>query len=216
MLFRYLDLLISDPVEFFILLFLVVTALVIALTVHEFSHALIANGLGDDTARRSGRLSLNPLRHLDPAGTVLFLLAGIGWAKPVPVNLHALPRGRLDMALVAVAGPISNIVITFLIAIPVRWNLLQWGLILDLLNVAIVFNLTVAAINLLPVFPLDGSKVISGILPSHLSAMVSRIERYGPIILILVIIVDYVTGVGLIWKTIGPIVNAIRGLALGI
>lgn len=216
MLFRYLDLLLSDPAEFFILTFLVVVALVIALTVHEFSHALVANGLGDDTARRSGRLTLNPLRHLDPAGTVLFLLAGIGWAKPVPVNLYALPRGRLDMALVAVAGPISNIIITFLIAIPVRWNLVQWGLIPDLLNVAIVFNLIVAAINLLPVFPLDGAKVISGIVPGSLSPAVYRIERYGPIILILVIIVDYVTGAGLIWKTIGPMVNTLRELAVGI
>ena len=216
MLFRYLDLLVSDPGDFFLFLFLVVVALLVALTVHEFSHALVANGLGDDTARRLGRLSLNPLRHLDPAGTVLFLLAGFGWAKPVPVNINSLSRGRLDMALVAVAGPISNVVVTFLVAIPIRLGLVQVTFIWDMLNVAIIFNLIVAAINLIPIFPLDGSKVVLGIVPSSLATTLSRIERYGPLILILVIIVDYVTGLGLIWRSIGPMVNAVRELALGV
>ncbi len=216
MLFRYLDLLVSDPGDFFLLLILVAVALLVALTVHEFSHALVANGLGDDTARRLGRLSLNPLRHLDPAGTVLFLLAGFGWAKPVPVNLNSLPRGRLDMALVAVAGPISNVMVTFLVAIPIRSGLVQWTFMLDLLNVTIIFNLIVAAINLIPIFPLDGSKVVLGIVPRQLATTLSRVETYGPVILILVIIVDYVTGLGLIWRAIGPMVNAVRELALGV
>ena len=216
MLFRYLDLLVSDPGDFFLFLFLVAVALLVALTVHEFSHALVANGLGDDTARRLGRLSLNPLRHLDPAGTVLFFLAGFGWAKPVPVNINSLSRGRLDMALVAVAGPISNVVVTFLVAIPIRLGLVQVTFIWDLLNVAIIFNLIVAAINLIPIFPLDGSKVVLGIVPNSLATTLSRIEGYGPLILILVIIVDYVTGLGLIWRFIGPMVNAVRELALGV
>ena len=127
MLLGSLDLLLNDPASFVRLAVLVVFAVVTALTVHEFSHALVAAGLGDNTARRLGRLSLNPIKHLDPAGAALFLVAGFGWAKPVPVDVHSLARGNFGMALVAAAGPLSNLMLAFLVAVPIKLGLLGWG-----------------------------------------------------------------------------------------
>ncbi len=207
-----LDELISNPGSFLLWLFKVALALVVGLTVHESSHALVAHRLGDDTARRLGRLSLNPLRHLDPVGTVLFLLAGFGWAKPVPVNPYYLRRGRLDMALVAVAGPISNVVVTFLVAIPMRLGLVPGVYLSELLAFVIFFNLLIAAINLIPIFPLDGSKIMMGIVPSELTTPLARLERYGPMVLILVILVEYTTSLGLLRSFIGLVSDATGAL----
>ena len=102
-------LLADDPSGFFRLTVLVLLALVTAITIHEFSHAMVANSLGDNTARRLGRLSLNPMKHLDPGGAIMMFVAGFGWGKPVPVDQHQLSRGHTDTALVAVAGPLSNL-----------------------------------------------------------------------------------------------------------
>src|ERR687891_100733 len=107
MLFGSYQLLLENPAAFVRLVVLVIFSLLAAITVHEFSHALVGTLLGDGTARRLGRLSLNPLRHLDPTGTVLILVAGFGWGKPVPVNHHQLSRGPLGMGMVAAAGPVS-------------------------------------------------------------------------------------------------------------
>ncbi|MFQ6031162.1 MAG: site-2 protease family protein, partial [Dehalococcoidia bacterium] len=161
------QLLLSDPSSFVRLTVLVAFALLVAITVHEFSHALVASILGDSTARRLGRLSLNPIRHLDPSGTVLLLVAGFGWGKPVPVNHQHLERGPVGVALVAAAGPLSNLVVAFLLAIPVKAGLLGWsnptlgratyvltgGLregLSDIVGVVILFNLLLAVFNLIP------------------------------------------------------------------
>ena len=125
MLFGSYDLLLDNPAGFFRLIILVVLSLVVAITVHEFSHALVAAGLGDNTARRQGRLSLNPMRHLDPSGTVMLLLAGFGWGKPVPVDPNQLAHGHTGTALVAGAGPLSNLILAFLLAIPIKVGLLD-------------------------------------------------------------------------------------------
>ena len=111
MLFSSYQLLLDNPAAFLRLTVLVAVSLMVAITVHEFSHSLIATGLGDNTSRRLGRLSLNPLRHLDPSGTLMLLIAGFGWGKPVPVNHHSLSKGPLGVAMVAAAGPLSNLVV---------------------------------------------------------------------------------------------------------
>jgi Zn-dependent protease len=213
-----------------LLLAIITFALLIGITVHEFSHALAAFHLGDNTARRMGRLTLNPLAHLDPMGTLLLFIAGFGWGKPVPVNPYALRQGRVGMALVAAAGPVSNIFAAFLFALPIRAGLLAWhsplafnpflgggilGLASDVLGFIILFNLILAAFNLLPIFPLDGSKVLLGILPRDMARAFARLEAYGPVLLVLLILMDYITGAGILWRLMGPVINYLGSIAIG-
>ena len=232
MLFSSYDLLLANPAAFIRLTVLVLFALLVAITVHEFSHALLATVLGDGTARRLGRLSLNPVRHLDPSGTIMLLVVGFGWGKPVPVNHHNLSRGPLGMTLVAAAGPLSNLVVAFLAAIPVKLGLLGWsGLSLgranfvmtgglregltDIVGMVIFFNLILAVFNLIPLAPLDGSRVVGGLMPRSLAAGYARFERFGPVILIGIVLVDVVFRLGILWGVIGPVVGFLMGLATG-
>lgn len=226
------ELLLADPASFLRLTVLVAFSLVLAITVHEFSHALVATGLGDSTARMRGRLSLNPQRHLDPAGTVMLLVAGFGWGKPVPVNNHMLSHGQTGMALVAAAGPLSNLVVAFLLALPIKLGLLDYsGLALnrvaqvmtgglqdalaDIIGMAILFNILLAVFNLIPLAPLDGSKVLGGLLPASQAQAYARLERHGPVILIAVVMADYMLGLGILWGIIGPMVGFLTSLAIG-
>ena len=179
-------------------------ALVTALTFHEFSHALVATVSGDPTARRLGRLSLNPMAHLDPAGTAMILLAGFGWAKPVPVNPANLRTGeRPGMAAVALAGPLSNVVMATILAIPIHAGVVTSAFLgftvfrggLDdipgyVIGSVVFWNLLIAAFNLIPVAPLDGFRVALGILPRDLATSFARLERHGPAILMGVILID--------------------------
>ncbi len=232
MLFSSYQLLLDNPAAFLRLTVLVAVSLMVAITVHEFSHSLIATGLGDNTSRRLGRLSLNPLRHLDPSGTLMLLIAGFGWGKPVPVNHHSLSKGRLGVAMVAAAGPLSNLVVAFLIAIPIKVGLLGWsspalgranfvmtgGLregLTDIVSMLIIFNLLLAVFNLIPLAPLDGSKVVQGLVPSHLAASYARFERYGPVILVSIVMADVVFRLGIIWGVIGPVVGGLVSVATG-
>ena len=128
MLLRHYHLLPGEPLTFLILVGLGVLALTVAITIHEFSHTLVANGLGDTTAKDQGRLSLNPLKHLDPVGTVMILLAGFGWGKPVPVNPDRLAHGAMGTTLVAAAGPLSNLMVAFLLAVPIKLGILDFSL----------------------------------------------------------------------------------------
>jgi Zn-dependent protease len=227
MLLSSFNLLLDDPATFLRLTVLVALSLVVAITVHEFSHALVSSGLGDNTARRLGRLSLNPVKHLDPAGTVLLLVAGFGWGKPVPVTQQRLRNGRLGMAMVAGAGPLSNVVVAFLLAVPIKLGVLEWNWpslhriqyvmtggmregLSDIASLVIFFNLLLAVFNLIPLFPLDGSKVVAGLLPQHMAARYSRLERLGPLLLVGLVLVDYLSGLGILWSILGP---AVRGLA---
>ncbi len=235
MLLVSLDQLFSDPLtflrEFPILVLTWGSAILVALTVHEFSHALVASRLGDRTAQRLGRLSLNPIRHLDPMGTALLVLVGFGWGKPVPVNEDALRKGRQGMALVAVAGPLSNLLTAFLFTIPIRAGLLPYevplicsrfsssgiieGIVANLVGFVVFFNIILAVFNLIPLFPLDGSKVALGLLPRETARRVARYEAYGSGILIGLIALDFVVGVGIFRNIIFPVVHYVGDLLLG-
>lgn len=171
--------------------------LLIAFTIHELSHAVTADYMGDSTARRLGRVTLNPLAHLDPIGTIMLLVAGFGWAKPVPVNPYNL-RGnpRTGMAVVAAAGPVSNLMLASLAIVPLR---LGWinavpfntGSVFPdasfLLFEFVWINLILAFFNLIPVAPLDGSKILLGLLPSQAAYNLRPLEQYGPLLLLVLI-----------------------------
>lgn len=171
-----------------------------AITLHEVAHGWAARALGDNTAAVQGRLSLNPIKHIDPIGTLLvpaicIAIGGFlfGWAKPVPVTARNLRHPKRDMALVAAAGPLSNLVMALLWAVLLKVAVTQGaeeGLMLGLKLMAgagIVINLVLMALNLLPLPPLDGGRVLSGLLPSRLSWQLDRIEPYGFVILLALI-----------------------------
>lgn len=162
--------------------------LVIAFSVHEFAHAWTADQLGDDTPRLQGRLTLNPLSHLDPLGSIMLLIAGFGWAKPVLVNPYALRRRTpAGMMIVAVAGPFSNLLLAILAAIPFRAGLLSpsfSGSFLSLLFLEFIWiNLILLFFNLIPIFPLDGEKVAEYFLPPNGQDFLYRLRPYGMYIL---------------------------------
>ncbi|MGD8815325.1 MAG: site-2 protease family protein [Anaerolineales bacterium] len=175
-----------------------VITLVIALTVHEFSHAWVANELGDDTPRINGRLTLNPLAHLDVFGSLMLVLAGFGWAKPVPVNPYTLQRRTpAGMMLVSVAGPVSNLILAILAAIPVRMGLIGIsanlnGLLPSLnqfFTEFIFINLLLLLFNIIPLFPLDGEKVLEYFLPQSGKEFLHRMRPISPFILMILMFI---------------------------
>jgi Zn-dependent protease len=193
-------------------LLLIAPPILLALTFHECAHAYVANRFGDDTAKQSGRLSLNPLRHLDPLGTVMIFLVHFGWAKPVPVNPYRLKNPKKDMLWISAAGPLSNMVLALISGLLLRFLIAATGmpaehsimsLILFMLIMSLQINLALAVFNILPIAPLDGSKILAGILPVRYENAIAQLERYGPFVLIGLIIIGRVTDVpilgGLIW-----------------
>lgn len=194
-----------------------VVALVVGITVHEFAHAWTANELGDPTSKNQGRLTLNPLSHLDPVGSLMILVAHFGWGKPVPVNPYMLRTDpTAGMALVSVAGPVSNVLTALLFAIPFRLGLLPAGL-RNLILTVIFINLALAVFNLIPLAPLDGYKVALALLPRRYANQLGQLETYGPIILIaLVFLPTLIPGTNVLGSLMGPPINfmfsAITGL----
>lgn len=164
----------------------------VCITVHELCHGLTAWRLGDDTARRAGRLTLNPLAHFDPLGTLMMVAVGFGWARPVPVDMRRFRNPRRDMALTALAGPLSNLLLTALMlflyglfALPLyRAGTVLADFAADTLMVTAQLSLALAIFNLLPVSPLDGSKVLFAFLSDQAYEKLMRYERYGMIVLI--------------------------------
>ena len=183
-------------------LIILVPPLLLAITLHEVAHGWAALRFGDTTAKAQGRLSLNPLRHVDPVGTVLvpalmYLFSGFifGWAKPVPVNYARLRRPQGQMALVALAGPGSNLVMALAWALVMVLGrhleaTVPWlGLPLHLMGQAGIFvNIIIGVLNMLPVPPLDGSRVLAGVLPARQARWLARIEPYGLVILVLLLV----------------------------
>ena len=184
-----------------------IITLLIAFTFHEFAHAASADALGDSTPRMHGRLTLNPMAHLDLMGTITLMFAGFGWAKPVPVNPYALQRKTsAGLMLVSLAGPASNLLLAVLAAIPLR---LRWvplvagtGPILpsmgEFLLEFLFVNLALFLFNLIPLAPLDGEKVITFFLPEHWTEFYDRIRPYSPMILLAIIFVLPMFGLDLI------------------
>lgn len=188
-----------------------VITLIIAFTVHEFAHAWSAFQLGDTTARDAGRLTLNPLSHLDPLGSLFLLIAGFGWARPVPFNPYALERRTpAGPMLVAAAGPLSNLLLAILASIPVQMGLIHpspSGTFLPSLSSFfeqfIFLNIILLFFNLIPVAPLDGEKVLEYFLPPSGRATLYRLRPYGPMILMFLIFIGPFIGINLLSILIG-------------
>ena len=167
-------------------------ALLVGLTFHEFSHALVADNLGDRRPRAMGRLTLNPIAHVDPIGALMLVVAGFGWAKPVMVNPAALRGGRRSMALVAFAGPIANVVVATVFAVVFRAMDLAGisnGFALNLVAMIVQLNILLAIFNLIPIPPLDGYNVALAYLPSRQALIVQQYAPYGVIALLLLIFI---------------------------
>lgn len=162
-------------------------ALVVAATIHEFAHAFVADRLGDPTPRSQGRLTLNPLAHLDLLGSLLILIAGFGWAKPVQINPMNFQDWRRGTIMVASAGPLANITLLFILGFPHKLGLVDFSgsAANDLLLTMIQINAMLAVFNLIPVPPLDGSKILVGLLPPAQAVAYARLQPYGVLILLL-------------------------------
>jgi len=172
-----------------------IPALLIALTVHEYAHARAAVILGDPTPRLMGRLTLNPVAHLDPIGLIMLWLFKFGWAKPVPINPSYFKNYRQDMLVVSLAGPVSNMVLAlltaFLIGILAKMQLLSGGWV-KVLWMTYTYNIILAIFNLVPIPPLDGAKVLASILPGQQGRIFDQLEQYGPFILMGLVYIGFI------------------------
>ena len=175
----------DDPVGFVAF----IIAIVLGITVHEFMHAYTAHRLGDDTARLLGRLSLNPMAHLDPFGTLLLVLAGFGYGKPVPFNESRL-RSAMGVTFVALAGPLANLTLAALCAIPLRFSAasLLGGAYEEILTAIVLWNCVLAIFNLVPIPPLDGANVVYGLLPPRQQYSWRTYQQYGPFLLLFILL----------------------------
>ncbi len=210
-----------DPTHFILTMSVRLPAILAALTFHEYAHGWVADKLGDPTARLSGRLTFNPLVHLDPIGTLALIFSPVGWAKPVPVNFANLRHPRRDMVWVAAAGPGANLILAALCAWSLRffdgvggigesaWLL---GLLTPLylmLHGSVLINVALAIFNLIPLLPLDGGRVMAGLLPPRQAISYGRLERYGFVILLVLIFS------GAVDRLIWPPIALVAGLLLG-
>lgn len=230
MFFYYLDLLDIDFMLFLSFAGAVTLALVLGIAFHEFSHAAVATALGDNTAQQRGRLTLNPLAHLDPFGTILLFLAGFGWGKPVPVNGYALRNGpRRGMAMVAAAGPLSNFAVALVLSVPIWFGIPAHDPFRDVfataaweaqdyvglfLSSAILLNVILGVFNLLPLAPLDGFRVWVGVLPLPIARPIAQMERYGMLILIGIFFLGPAVGINFFDWVVRPIEEAITGVLI--
>lgn len=183
----------DDLAGFALGLLIKIPALLLAVTVHELAHGLVADRLGDPTARLQGRLTLNPIPHIDPLGALAFIIAGFGWAKPVPVNAYNLRHPVRDMALVAAAGPVSNFVLAFAgllafrLLLPIEAVPFLLVPIKQMIRFVFLFNVGLGVFNLIPLPPLDGGHFLPYFLPRASWGAIHKLEQYGPIILIVAV-----------------------------
>lgn len=208
------DQLFNNPLNFLFWL----GALVIAITIHEFAHAYAAERLGDPTPRLMGRLTLNPLAHLDPLGTLMLLLVRFGWGKPVQFDPFNLRYPRRDSAIISLAGPVSNLILATTCSVLLRLlftfhfsSLDNW--IIGLLDNLIIMNVVLAIFNLVPIHPLDGFKIVEGILPEEYSRQWKELEGYG-LIFLLFLMFPIFGGQAPISRLISPVISFILSLLL--
>src|SRR3990167_9211290 len=191
-----------------------ITGLVSAITIHEFAHAYVAWRLGDPTAKLAGRLTLNPASHLDPLGTLALLIVGIGWGKPTPFDPFNLRNIKRDSALISVAGAASNFILAFLLYVPYllfyfTGNLsLTINAVYQVISIIIWLNLILGVFNLIPVHPLDGFKVLAGLLPRDWYYDFIQTERYGIFILLFLLIT------GAVGRILFPIISSIFSILI--
>lgn len=201
--------------------------LLTAFAVHEFAHAWTADRFGDTTPRRNGRLTLNPMAHLDPMGSLMLIVAGFGWAKPVPVNPYALSRrSSAAMMWVSLAGPASNLIMALIASIPFQLGLVSLlgglsssGQILPsidkLLFEFVSINLLLFLFNLIPVAPLDGEKILYFLLPASGQRFMDSIRPYGPIILLLLVFSGWLLPFNILWAILSPPLSALMNVLVG-
>ena len=200
------DLLFSNPLVFLIIF----PGLLLSIAIHEFAHAFTADKLGDPTPRFQGRVTLDPRVHLDPLGVLMILFTRFGWGKPVEFDPYNLKNPKRDTAIVAIAGPISNLVIAFIISVLLKLGLISIGWIAAGLLQVMIINVVLAIFNLVPVHPLDGSKILMSFLPTEQAIEYENfMRRYGMMVLIFMIIPwNGISPVhSLIWPVISLVVN---------
>jgi Zn-dependent protease len=207
------------------MLLLMAPPILLALTFHEYAHAYVANRYGDDTARQSGRLTMNPLAHLDPLGTIMIFIVHFGWAKPVPVNPYNLKNPKKDMLWISAAGPLSNMTLALVSGIVLRLIFSMaaavdrhsvMGQLIFMVFMSMQINLALAVFNVLPIAPLDGSKILAGLLPAGYEHKIYLLERYGPFILIGLILLGQVARVSVLGRLIWPFVRFFSAIFAGI
>jgi Zn-dependent protease len=236
--FVYIDLFRDDPFAAVVFITAIATALLIGISFHEFSHAFMADRLGDRLPRRMGRLTLNPAAHLDPAGTILLVFAGFGWGKPVPVNPNNTGNPKAALAATAAAGPLSNFLIAAVFGTFLRLDIVPWVSPFDLSNFdrlavvgwstdeyaglyissIVLFSVILGVFNLFPIAPLDGFKVAVGLLPNDIARSFAQLERWGPLILITLFLMPLLTGgqIAPLFEVMSPMIRFFVGIFAGI
>ncbi len=197
-----LSLLFTNPIEFFVALI----GLVISLTFHEFAHARVADRLGDPTPRLQGRVTLDPRAHLDPLGTLALVLVRFGWGKPVEIDPFNFKNPVRDSALVALAGPAANLILAGLLRIAIQIVPLPQAVMMAVIEV-ILINIVLAIFNLVPVYPLDGSKIVVPLLPRRLGIEYEQFMRQYGMFLLLALLIPWSNGVSPIHTLINPVID---------
>ena len=177
---------------------LMTPVILFSLTVHEYSHGRMALRLGDDTAQRLGRLSFNPLRHLDILGVLFFYFVGFGWAKPVPVDPRNFENPRRDMMYVAIAGPLSNIALAVCCSFFIRLISPEFSYLFVILAYGIWINVALAVFNMLPMYPLDGSSVLKGMVSQKIAEGMTNLDRFGAFLILGVFLLDHFAHTGIL------------------
>ncbi len=183
-------------------------SVILAIALHEAAHAYTANYLGDDTPKIQGRLTINPMAHLDPIGTLLIFVIGFGWGKPVQFNPYNLKNPKRDTALIALAGPTTNIILAVISSLLLKLFGIQLPMLALFLSAFISLNVVLAVFNMVPLDPLDGFKVVRGVLPHKYLADWDATARYGMFVLLFLLLT------GVLWKVMNPFINLLMGILM--
>ncbi|MFC1892106.1 site-2 protease family protein [Thermodesulfobacteriota bacterium] len=196
-------------------LLITVPIVLFSITIHEYSHGKAALSLGDPTAKNAGRLTLNPISHIDPIGAICLLLFHFGWAKPVPVDARYFQNPRRDIVLMALSGPVANFAAAFLAGLFFRYFPMDFIIYQKILLYIVIFNIALGLFNLLPIPPLDGSHVLENLLPPRASEKFRKVRRFAPFILIGVLLMDRFFQTGILGKLLETPIKFLTKLLIG-